>query len=175
MNDTNNADADLAKKLSEQADSIGQLTTKSSTPKSIPSVYVLRDRSLQQRETRARRTTYLASGALILTVLGWGWQGLKSVDTEFPELDLRTVATGSADQTQANDQRVYTRWLEPVPVEWVDEEGHSLGFAGYVAEERTSWIDPRNMSPQPNPESDFTSLNEGQDLTIDGSLLEPAF
>jgi hypothetical protein len=155
--------------LQQQAEAFDCQLTKDGANRPAPAVAELRERNLRHRELRARRISYASSGLLVLTVVGWSWHSRKSVVAESAaqSAPIANVVTVSADSPGAtgvdtgtdarvegqqwitnpvNKSRVYATWRESVPVEWIDAEGHSLGFAGFVAEEHSSIVDPNSLS-----------------------------
>ena len=178
----------LAGQLTSQAQAIASL----STTERCPSVYQLREKILQRRERRARRMSVAASGLVMVSVLGWGWQSMSRMGVgnsgigpvaEGPasgELNnVRTVSTGSLKSGEfgSGSTQMVARWLESVPVEWVGADGQSLGVAGFVTKERTSLIDPSLLSEdelsQLRSSLNRASLDPVQDQF--NRSLEPAF
>ena len=126
----------LELRLSEEATELDPGVT------NVPTVFMLRERNLRRRERRARWMSFTASGLAILSLFGWNLHLASDYLHQSPStspardrssLNVRPIAT-----SDPNHATVTTRWWEPVAVEWVDENGHSLGFAGYVTEERTA-------------------------------------
>lgn len=178
----------LAGQLTSQAQAIASL----STVDACPSVYQLREKILQRRERRARRMSVAASGLVMVSVLGWGWQSMarmRSGDSGMGPVvegpaggqlnNVRTVSTGSkgAGEFGNGTTQMVARWLEPVAVEWVGADGQSLGVAGFVTKERTSLIDPNLLSDEELSEL-RSSLNRASLDPVQDQFnrsLEPAF
>lgn len=189
----------LGAHLTQQADSLAMISLSSRDSldpndhfeaSGVPTVWQLRERILRRRERRARTLSLAASGAVLISILGWGVQSYRATDpyqqgaegSIAGELqNIRPVSTSAGDgETQTTAEQSYqmmARWWEPVTVEWVDAEGKSLGVAGVVAEERTSMIDPRTLSPEQLRRLRNFLVESNSDRAKDQftSSLEPAF
>jgi hypothetical protein len=126
-------------------------------PLQIPTAFDLRERLLRRRERTARWTTYAAGSVMAFSMFGWSLRGLDSGDThsllpanpissEIPELRVVGNPSHNPSDSIQPSYRMKARWWEPVPVEWVDASGNSHGFAGFVAEERSTVVDPDSLN-----------------------------
>ncbi len=151
MNKDNQENDWLTSQLTAQAQEIP------TPPLKIPSAFALRERVLRRRERNARWTTYAAGSVIAFSMFGWSLRGMDSgnsnsllpvnqISSEIPEVHVvGNPAHNTSDSIQP-PFRMKARWWEPVPVEWVDASGKSHGFAGFVAEERSTVVDPESLN-----------------------------